>query len=117
MDRIHQHVRQKLGYCLKNAFIIQVYDPQTKQWITLNQDVLDYKYNPFKLRSLNTDIDISNLFNMVELHVVDYSLENLETNQQASIVSNTIGPGITFPLPNASPATEANEPRCQEGSI
>ncbi len=110
MDEIHPHIREKLGYCLRNPYLIQVRHPETKKMVNLNQNLLNNEYNPFKIRSLIDYTDISSLFNMVELHVIDYLPDNPEPNQQPSMISNLL-------QPNSTPKAVAKESKCQQGSI
>jgi hypothetical protein len=85
IDKIHQHVRDRLGYCLRNSFYIQFHHPKTKELIKLNQTVLDSVDNPFKLRSSINGTDDENIFDMLELYVVEDSPTNAEVYTRSSI--------------------------------
>jgi hypothetical protein len=85
MNEIHEHVRKRLSYCLRNPYYIQVRHRETSEMKNLSQNVLNYEYNPFKMHSSINHTDSYSEFNMVELYVFDYLPVNPQTNQQSSI--------------------------------
>jgi hypothetical protein len=85
MNEIHEHVRKRLNYCLRNSYYIQVRHRETSEMKNLSQNVLNYEYNPFKMHSSINHTDSYSEFDMVELYVVDYLPVNPQMNQQLSI--------------------------------
>ena len=81
MEEIHQCVRQEFDGYLQNGFFIQVINPRTKEQIVLNQTVLNSKDSPFKNAS-STDDPCVSFGDYVELYIIDYSPDNIETPKQ-----------------------------------
>ena len=77
MTQIHEEVRYLFGLHLPRLYCLIVYNPAIKKFITLNQNQLDYEFNPFKYNQQSGGY--------VELYVIDTKDEDPTNDTQSTI--------------------------------
>jgi uncharacterized protein (DUF1499 family) len=81
IDQIHTEVRSLCGFHLQNPHCLMVYSPENKNMIKLDQNQLDYGFNPFQCNNQITEI----MKHDVEIYVIDIMDEFLEHEIQSGI--------------------------------
>lgn len=84
IDEIRQIIQYLFGD-LPNSYNLKVYNPEKGEIIDLDQDELDYGYNPFKLSSLISHTNNRTIFNDVRLYVHTNRGTKSEDGTQTSI--------------------------------
>jgi hypothetical protein len=85
MDEIHQQARNLFGILLPESYFIKIYNAEINHFINLNQNELDYGYNPFRLNLSADDQDLESMSGFVDLYVDAVSPVNSEMNTPTSI--------------------------------
>ncbi|CAF4148469.1 unnamed protein product [Rotaria sordida] len=85
IGQIHEQIRHLFGSYLPNFYCLKFYDIESKKFVKLNQNVLDYGSNPFQLKSSIDDQNIENIADFVELYVIDTTDENSDHDTQSGV--------------------------------
>ncbi|CAF1176210.1 unnamed protein product [Rotaria sp. Silwood1] len=91
IDQIHEHIRDLFGSHLPKSYYLTFYNNEHKKFIKLNQNVLDYGWNPFQLKSSINNQSIENILHFVELYVIDTTDENSDHDTQSGVQCNETG--------------------------